>query len=567
MIDFFSFGRKASSDPLSSLKSVTLWMNALPLGDVYAAHEKVVKALVEFNDKQAPFSRERLDVLMHLDEHAREMQRALCQQYLRNPRMSKVIESRLWNSVHSFYWEVTRGYHAFIMDYVAHPGGSKIKAQIPLITARAIHDFARMFKWCSFRYEDVDERLWKRLHNLYRFAEFERFEREAMTLHQGDEAPSSCAEQYVHALMLDTASTGAFYPKQIELLDFWLTGWARMLPLERAYEAERHVYCVNTQEGQGARRIRKVEDDENCRFWGTRELIAHIEETRAQLLNGEAPARLGLSEDCRLPACLDFLDDIARMWAPKVQRVQRKHERNRVMQMIEVVHGLPDICAEIKQDNENSRQLQDGEQAVALTYEEMVDVKLYGFITKRTQAKQETNGKAGNHVALQLPVHERWVVENESDSGYGATIDEVANDWVRLGKLVGLKPERTSHWRVGIVRRMHNHAATQHYVGIEIISDTPVTVLLRPRQPKTSSGYLVNGVDAVNVILPIAAVFMPGNGGGGERGTLIIDSAEFSSGRLLELGASSKSYLIRLKDVLEKGDDWLQCGFDVISKA
>ena len=563
MFDFFPFGRKASADPLATLKAVTAWMNELPLGDVYAAHEKVVAALIDFNEKHESFTKERLDVLIHLDEHAREMQHTLCQQYLRNPRMSKVIESRLWNAIHAYYWEMTRGYHAFIMDYVANPTTSNIRQSIPLITTRAIHDFARVFKWRTFRCEKVEDRLWKRLHNLFHFAEFERFEHELLTPYPGAESPTCCADEYVHALMLDTVNTGAFYPKQIELLDFWLVDWARLMRLDKEFDADRHIYFVNLLEGQGARRVRKAEASENRRYWGTSELVAHIEELRAKILNGEVPAKLGLSEDCRLPGCLDFLDDIARMWAPMVQRVQRKHERTRVMKMIEVVYGLNEICAGVKQDNQETAQEQTSENTLNLTYEEMLDVRLYGFVTQRTQAKLE-NLKESKVIA-QPPVNERWVMENESEKGYGATLNEVNNDWIRLGKLVALKPERGSHWRIGVIRRMNKLASSQHYVGIEILSDSPAMAMFKPHQAKANSGYLINGVDAVDVVLPIAGLLLPGEGESVKQLGLIIDSSEYAMGRVLEFGTNAKNHTIRLKDVVERGDDWVRCGFSVLS--
>jgi len=214
--------------------------------------------------------------------------------------------------------------------------------------------------------------------------------------------------------------------------------------------------------------------------------------------------QLGLGEDCRLPGCLDFLDDIARMWAPNAQRVQRQHERLRVMKMIEVVYGLNEICAGVKQDNLESVQETASENKFELSYEEMLDVRLYGFVTQRTQTKLD-NVKE-DKLSEPPPVHERWVMENESEKGYGATLNEVANDWIRLGKLVALKPERSSHWRIGVVRRMNKLASSQHYVGIEILSNTPVMVMLKPRQARANSGYLINGVDAVDVVLPVAGL-------------------------------------------------------------
>jgi hypothetical protein len=129
-------------------------------------------------------SKERLQVLMHLDDQARDMQYSLCIQYLRNPRMSKVIESRSSGlAIHAFYWEVTRGYHTFLMDFVANPGGSKIQPAMPLITARAMRGFADIFKWRYFRYEKSRKSSGCALHNLYRIAEFDGFQGNRMKLY------------------------------------------------------------------------------------------------------------------------------------------------------------------------------------------------------------------------------------------------------------------------------------------------------------------------------------------------------------------------------------------------
>ena len=561
MFDFLTFGRRTPEDPLASLKAVTLWMKELPLGDVYTAHDKLVRGLVEFNESGKPLTKERLQVLMHIDENAREMQQGLCSQYLLNPRMSKGTESRLWNAVYSYYWEVTRGYHAFIMDYVANPGGSKIKPLIPLITARAIHDFSRIFKWRYFRYEKVEEKLWKRLHNLYHFAEFEEFERERTPLYGAENGGSSCADEYVQALMLGTLNSGGLYPKQIELVSVWLEGWSRLLPLDKLYDPARHIFYVNLGQSGGARRIRKGAGDAMFRYWGTDGLTRHLLELKESLHGGAAPARLGLTEDCKLPACLELLEHVLLEWNAQVKRVRRKHLRSRVMKSIEVVNGLPDICAQLKHDNEPA-QKKGGSDDGELSYEEMVDVRLYGFVTERTLKKLASRADKADK-----PVHhERWVMEDESERGYGATVEEVSKDWVRLGKLVGLRPERTRNWRVGVVRRLHRLSSSQRHVGIELLSDTAVTVLLHPKQSQ-SSGYVVDGIDTVDATLPVAAIYLPRDLAAGEHGSLLMDGVEYAMDRPFRLSAGGKSYLIRLKDVVEKGSDWLRAGFEVISKS
>jgi hypothetical protein len=558
MFDFLTFGRKITDDPFSNLRTVSHWLKDLPLGDVYLAHEKVVRGLIEFNEQTENYTKEHLQVLMRIDEAAREMQHALCQQYLANPRMSKGMEQGLWNAVFSFYWEVTRGYHAFVMDYVTHPGTSNIKSLIPLITARSLRNFSSVFKWRYFRYEKVDERSWKRLHNLYHFAEFSGFEFKSIVLYEAEDITTTCAQEYLQALMLDTINSGIFYPRQVELVSSWLENWSHMLKPEKQYDSSRHVYCVNYDLGSAARRIRNGAGGPLCRYWGVAELGEHLAQIRTSLHNDMAPVQLGLGEDCRLPACSELFETVAFQWSHDLPRVQRKHQRTKVMRLIEVLHGFHNICAQLEQGKDIAK---DDTEPAPMSYAEMVDYKLFGFVTGRTQAMQEDNKNSSVHAPVP---HESWVMENESEWGFGATVNEISNDWVQIGKLVCLKSGRTRHSRVGVVRRLNRLLGEQCYVGIELLAEAVVTVMLHPRQAGRS-GYSVDGIDTVDAVLPVAAIYLPRDAGG-EHGSLVMESAAYAMGRLFELTANGKTYSIRLKEVLEHGADWLRAGFDVISK-
>lgn len=572
MFDFLPFGRKKPppADLLSNLKGATVWMHELPMGDTFAAHEKVVKALGEFNEKTELPGLDRLQVLMHIDEGAQELQNSLVRQYLLNPRMSRQMESRLWNAIFAFNWQMARAYHIFIMSYVGDPNTSDIRHEIPLITARAIRHFALQAKWRYFRYEAIGGKLWKHVHNLYRLAEYEEFDRKHFLLYPQCQHNSSCAEEYQQLLCLEVLNTNSLFPKQIEMVDLWLDSWAATLKLDRNYDPERHVFCVNLSEDKGPRRARKPATDGMMRYWGSDELMTRVSQVKDELRNGEAPAKLGLGEDCRLPACLEFIDRIAQQWSPSGEgRARRKQERITKVKLIDVIKDYLEICAMVKQDNEAlSPTMQEDEQKVKISYEEMLDVRLYGFVTQRTQAKLEQAGQQSQGAAQSQqtgPHHERWLMENESSTGFGATVDAVEKDWIRLGKLVGLRPERSQNWVIGVVRRLALLESGQRNVGIEVLSNKPVTVTLKATKPR-HSGYTIDGVDAVDVVLPVSALYLAANNEDKSGVSLILDSAEYAPGRRFELSARSRSYSIALGGVIEKGDDWLRASFEVLKK-
>lgn len=556
-----SLGRKPQH-PLTDLHSISRWLEDLPMGDSVEALDEIARQIAEYSDQNQATTKERLAVLTTLDEGAQALLARLRGQYLQNPRMSRVVESRLWNAVANYYQEILRAYHTHIMEYIGNPGGSKIASTLPLLTARALNYFGLDAKWSYYRYTQANTKLWKRIHNLYHFAEYEEFDTHALKLYAEDDAETSITRLYLQALMLETLNTGSLTPRQIHLIESWLPILVSGVHLEREFKPARHVFYVSLNENHGARRIRRVEPNETQRYWDTYGLKEKLDHLRGQLSAGAIPAKLGLTEDCKLPACLELLDRIAYFWAPTgIKRVQRVFERKHAMKSIEVVRGLNDICVNVYADNVSARCAQ-SEVSDGLSYEEMVDVHLYGFVTQRTQTKV-AQGK-GEKIAHRV-VHERWVMENESEAGYGAHINDQTDDWLRLGKLVGLKPEKKGHWNIGVIRRLRRTQPNQQYVGIEVISERPLALFLRAEKTEVRP-LTIDGIDPVGVVFPIPALFLKGTGQPAQSDVLILQSAEFASGRELWFTVKGMVYHIRLKHALERGDDWLRASFEVLAK-
>jgi hypothetical protein len=556
-----TLGRKPPP-PLTDLHSISRWMDALPMGDSVEAIDEIARQIEEYSDQNQAASKERLAVLMTLDEGAQGLLARLRGQYLQNPRMSRVVESRLWNAVAHYYQEILRAYHTPIMEYIGNPGGSKIASTLPLLTARTLNYFALDAKWSYYRYTQANTKLWKRIHNLYHFAEYEEFDTHARKLYAEDEAETSITRLYLQTLMLETLNTGSLTPRQIHLIESWLPILVSGMQLEREFKPARHVFYVSLNQNHGARRVRRVEPNETQRYWDTYGLKEKLDHLRGQLSTGAIPAKLGLTEECKLPACLELLDRIAYFWAPTgIKRVQRVFERKHAMKSIEVVRGLNDICVNVYADNVYARCAQ-SEASNGLSYAEMVDVHLYGFITQRTQAKV-AQGK--EEKIEQVIVHERWVMENESEAGYGAHLNDQTNDWIRLGKLVGLKPEKKGHWNIGVIRRLRRIEPNQQYVGIEVISEHPMALFLRPEKSEDRP-LTIDGIDPVGAVFPIPALFLKGTGQPAQADVLILQSGEFGSGRELWFTIKGMIYHIRLKHALERGDDWLRASFEVLAK-
>ncbi len=550
MFGFFK-SKKGNEDPLSDLKTVSRWMQELPAGDIYSAQEQVVQSLIQFNHAGLGMSKERLQVLMHLDEHARDMQFSLCGQYLRNPRMSKVIESRLWTAIHAFYWEITRGYHAFLMDFVANPGGSKIQAAVPTITARAIRGFADIFKWRYFRYEKVEDKLWLRLHNLYRISEFDGFQNNRLKLYPGDANPSSCTEEYVQALLLSPLGAGSLTPKQIEMVNHWLDNWSEHTTLDIGYDAERHFYMVDTSQGQGLKHIRAGAGEATFRYLATDKVLEHLRQIERALKSGAAPVTLGLGEEFRLPDGYDLLEYVANEWSPASERERRVSPRQPAQGRWEVLRDLSNICNRLRGEGE----IASGQPArQTLSPEEILDIKLYGFVTERTKTAYQQRTQEPREFPL-----ERWPLKDRSDTGLGIVLQGEESEWVKVGKLLALRMDPGDIWHLAIIRRLTRIENNQRKVGLQTLNS--VTHLVQLEQEQTHElGYAVEDGGYGNAAPSMGLIFPEL-----EQGNLIIlEPARYTHGKVYRMMLPTSERYIRLESAQDKGDGWLMATYSTV---
>lgn len=558
MFGFLKPGKKGDN-PLNSLKNVTRWVENLPTGDIFTAQGEVVAKLVEFNQSSEDFGKARLAVLRGLDEQSREMQTSLCAQYLRNPRMSKMIETRLWTSIHALYFELARAYHAFLMHFVANPGGRKIQSQVPLITARALRALADILKWRYFHYERIDEKLWLRLHNLYRMAEFEGFAEHSLILYDGDSRRTSAREAYVRAAVLSLFGNGSLVPKQIEMIDTWLDNWSGPINCDSRFDVARHDFYLDTSAGHGLSRIRNPGENPAWRYLSSAPLRARIDEVRTFLRAGKTPATLGLGEDFRLPdgyALLDLVE--AELSAPEA-RNRRKADRQPRQGRWEIVRDIPSIYIVLRTEQLPAS----GGVRTTLTPEEILDIKLYGFVTERTRASQH------HMTAGSIPEDQRalWFEVDESEQGIGFAVTGAGINWAKAGRLLAMRRQGGDDpWRIGVVRRVVASDAGQRVVGIRLLAGELECVEL-DQEPLLSDPLLArDGYEVLDTTHGSGNLVHALRLTDANRHALLLESARYAHARqYLIRYANASTELVQLDAVEDKGEGWLRAAYNVLA--
>lgn len=532
----------SAEDPLVSLKSATRWLDNLPVGDAYKCQQAIFNALKRFNENPSDPSKDRLAIFMLLDERSRDLQETLVRQYLRNPRMSRMVESQLWHAVYGLNWEIARGYHGFVLQITHESGRGSARESLPLITLRAIRAFDQLLKWRAIRYLPASEKLWLRLHNLYRIAEMEGFHRRLQQAYPQETSECSCESALLHTLMLNLANSGTLYPRQLDLLDRWLCVWHIHLELETQLDPDVHNFVTDLSADHGPRRIRKPDTGKPMRFWSTHKLLTGLQHIHAALQNGQTPEELGLPGNPRTTESVELIGHLLHQWASLEAREQRRAPRATTKRLVDVVHGLNGLINQVKLANAPATVSPYG---VGLNYNEADDVQVYGFITDRTRER------ASQLKPIPSPDVERWVMHDESDCGFGAVVESRDKDWLRVGALVGIKSHESAIWRVGMVRRLSRVNNDTSSIGIETLAASPRLVMLYDTTP---SGYTVSGQDHGNANLPHSGLLLVGND---EPDSLLIDPVYYLTSKTFRMTGAPHDALIVLGAPVEHSEGWI----------
>jgi hypothetical protein len=138
---------------------------------------------------------------------------------------------------------------------------------------------------------------------------------------------------------------------------------------------------------------------------------------------------------------------------------------------------------------------------------------------------------------------EIWDVEDISATGFRSVLPASRVDGVKIGSLIGSKPENVQSWGAGIVRRLSRDSQNNLHVGVEVLSTQIVGISLTER------------VQAADEDVQIAMYLNRPNDTSGEA-WLLMRPDTFSPNRSLNMDLEGKGYLLLPLALVESGDDY-----------
>jgi hypothetical protein len=440
------------------------------------------------------------DVVQQLDEAAQSHLRRLARDYLHSPRLSKTEERRLW-TINFSYWGSIAGLYAHCIERAAQnpkdKGSDLLKPSLPLVAARLLAARAAQLKWVEYRYGPACEGLWRSLGQDYLAAESAGYAQKPLQLYPNQPGVTSVAQQYLQALVFHSSSMDSLMPREIELADRLVGHFLPGFVFTSDCRAD-SVYWVDATSDSPPARLAKHPSQvtPTLRFFSPGTAPQAVNELIRTVERGEVPENLNLGGQHSAKVVLPVLRHLAMYWA--AQPPLREHQRHNVKTRICVLHGFDDSFTV--------------------------------FAGDVARLGKERNA-------------ESWVVENVSMGGFGAGVNDLCGDWLKVGSLLSMQPEGGENWVLGVVRRFSKTSDAYANVGIQSLSRQAQGVQLRPR---------TTGISAMTAI---PGIWMrEGNAPGEAR--LVLPPASFDLRESLEFCHDDRNYLLTPIELEESGSDY-----------
>lgn len=507
------------------------------------ARALILAAVREFGKDVAPYSKDRLDRLMRVEEHFHALLLYDQLDFLRGTAQISDGERDFALTVQRICLETANGFQRFLRnreEWAPATEQSELRFRVTGLALNAVHCFV---KWGCFLAEPGRNVPWKQLHALYSLAEAEAYSQVPFVLHPSlPTFKPSVQSLYLRTLVLDLVNAGNLTRVQVEIADGWFSSWCGDYSLDADYSSRSHLFYVDLGTDQGLHLMKRNSHGDAVRYVRADSLKAQLEEVQSGLRHGKLYAGYGAGAVLPVEEHVALLAIIEKLYQSMLASAENRIEERTdyVDREIDVVVGIERVLAKIRLGPAAAPA------AVPLpATTEMVEISPTGL----SLTSIETPHAPG--VAID-PDLQTWRVKDLSSKGYGLLVDKASADTVMLNGIIGLQNQQTGGWILGtVVRKLANRVRGEILAGVEVLSYRPLRMELAP----------VEGGAAVE------ALYMPGLDTNGKFDSVVVRAADYSASTSYTLVAGGAAYRIRLNRIAKKGADWIRARFEIESKA
>ena len=487
------FGKK-SDHPLADIKTAQQLLQDIPSSDSLKALQELTEWIEACIEQAHSF---RLDhqwaVLRLIDQTAQPHLRKVLHDYFTVLPLTKFQENRLWSLLDG-YFSISEMCHYDVLTRYRDgmKGASAIKSELSLLCARGIHANSGRLKMAAARYAIVDPVIWKHLAGYYGLAETQGFHQEPLVMYLG--VNSSVAQEFTTLIAWYGVSNGKLSPLQEHITERLFSNFGKALKVNHSYNGLGLFVFDLAQPTPPMRATAEATIHPTLRFIEVEEVRQQLDGLLKTLDKGIVPDNLNLYGG-KYEA--ELVADIARQLAQGLSLPPpTRSPRRKVNVNLKVASGFFKML-------------------------EQTDVGL-NFNTDDTGT---------------------WEVQDISSTGFRSVVPMAQADGIKIGSLIGNKPENLTQWGAGVVRRLSRDTSGNMHVGVEMLSTQIVGV---PLVDHSKSGAHAG----------MLGLYLNRTSDASGEAWLLMKPETFAPNRSLIMNLNDKVYLLLPLALVERGDDY-----------
>lgn len=498
-------------------------------------------AIRELGKDAGPFTLERLEQFMRIEEHFQALLLYDQLEFLRQPFAVIESERDFALNIQRICLEAANGFQRYLRTRNQWAETRAAVDTMFRVTGLAIHAIHSYVKWGYFLAEPGRTTPWKQLHALYALSEADGYSQVPFVLHPAQPSfKPSVQSLYLRTLILDLLNTGNLSKIQIEIADGWFSSWCGDYALDTEYSTRQHLFYVELGSDSGMHLMRKDSHGDAMRYVRADGLKAQIEEVQAGLRHGRLYAGYGAGAVFPVEEHVALLAIIEKLYhsilAGSENRIEeRTHYEDRE---VDVIAGIDPVMQKLREGPVAPAQAAPEPRAATDT----IELSPAGL-------SLTSEAPAAAAAAPEEPGFTRLRVLDLSSKGFGLLVDRLTSETILLNGLIGLRNHENGGLIVGqVVRKLPNRVRGEMLLGVEVLAYRPVRVELR-----------CDGE-------PLEAIYLPGTDANGKQDALLLRVNEFAPDKVFALATGGVEYRMRLNRVIRKGADWIKVRFEVVSR-
>ena len=524
------------------------WMDTLTEMSELDALTEIKNQLAKVEFKAHAKLEKKIDYVLEIDRKTYQKVKKITYNYLTSLKINRESENNIHTAVYEYQRQLYVNYAQFFDYYLDQVALKLSDEKINSILARLLNAAFIMAKWRYFDDQPVPPGTWSNVHKVIKYAENLAIVNTTLFLYDFQLKETSIATLLKRGFMMDTLQKGNFSRLQIQLTEQVLKIWSSNPLIVNKYKQDRYQFFIMLENDRGPERLRALEKFAECRYWKTTRLIDLIEAYLCAVDTQKPLEGFGLTKLASVSVMVRLFKKIRKEWCVEGYTRQRRREaRNKSHKLLNVSHGLNDIC--------NRLNVLQGKKALRKSADDSFIFELKMAMHNRGQLE-----KARPHSAVGI---ENWWLVDESNSGFAVDLGKELSEWVRADILIGYTtPESKDLFSIAEIKSVKKQADGTYRAGLEHISQHALSLLVSRVEVGLDAvtGYhVVDDETNLTRISTFSCLYIKNESGNSQgANTLIMPRDEYKRGSYYQLNVDGEDRILSVGRIVSSQRDWIR---------